>query len=254
MAPEVLLSRLAAAGVDIDAELKSMLSGGFPNAVHQMAVEVLRRSEPAWTTNFDELVEAAALAVDVPVHVMLPSDDATCRCGCGHLVKVHGTLSAARVFARSEDVLRPLPAPLMARLAADLTDASVAIIGYAGADIDLRSGLRDALSMTRHASWFCRPDDETALRRRFQRPLASSRLSLKATDRPEPRRSCLGGEEWPHLRDLPRLSQTRPSADRVCYAESGLHTKRTRTSSSPRRLRSRAHSPSPLRKSGLARS
>jgi hypothetical protein len=185
LAPEVLLSRLAAAGIDIDSELRAMLRGGKPNAVHLMAVYVLGRGQSVWTTNFDELIEAAAFDAGVAVHVLLPGDGADCRCMRGHLVKVHGTLSGGTVLARSEDVLRPLPQPLVARLRADLAGALVGVIGYAGADIDLRTGLREALCDAVEATWFCRPEEEASLRLRFSEPINSGKLALQIGSRPD---------------------------------------------------------------------
>jgi tetratricopeptide (TPR) repeat protein len=179
MAPEALLSRLAAAGIDINGELRGMLGGGAPNALHVVAVEVLQRGDAVWTTNFDELVETAAANAGVDIHRLLPGDDPRCRCGRGHLVKPHGTLSTAHVLARSEDVLAPMPAPWLERLAADLDGADVAVVGYAGADVDLRTGLAAALSTTASLTWFGRPDDEASLRERF------GPISLALSDRPD---------------------------------------------------------------------
>lgn len=166
MAPEALLSRLVAAGVDVERELRAMLSGGEPNALHFIAAEVLRRGGAVWTTNFDELVEDAAEAHGIELHLLLPGDDVACQCGHGHLVKPHGTLSRPGVLARSEDVLRPLPDSWTARLLNDLDGARAAVVGYAGADVDLRTGLGEAL---RHADaiWFGRPSEAALLRRRF---------------------------------------------------------------------------------------
>lgn len=191
MAPEVLLSRLSAAGIDIDAELRAMLGGGEPNAVHWLAVEVLRHGGAVWTTNFDELIEVAADEAQVDLHVLLPNDDPQCTCGRGHLVKVHGTLNGRSVFARSEDVLRPMPTLLRERLDSDLLEASVAVIGYAGADIDLRMGLREALRGSANAMWFCRSEDEAGLARRFEGAVQSNKLSLSISTRPD-----LSGLEW----------------------------------------------------------
>lgn len=73
MAPEALLSRLSDRGVDVDAELHGAL-GGQPNAAHYAAATVLAGRGAVWTTNFDELVEAAA-AMSVPFHRVVPGDD-----------------------------------------------------------------------------------------------------------------------------------------------------------------------------------
>jgi tetratricopeptide (TPR) repeat protein len=197
MAPEALLSRLASAGVDVDQELRRMLAGGAPNAVHAMAAEVLRRGGTVWTTNLDELIEAAADQAGIEYHRLLPDDDVDCACACCHVVKVHGTLSAAHVLARSEEVLLPLPPDWRRRLADDFRDASVALVGYAGADIDLRAGLRDALGAARRAVWFGTSDDDQRLRRRFAGALATGALELRISDRPD-----LAALEWGREHDL----------------------------------------------------
>jgi hypothetical protein len=190
MAPEALLSRLGRAGIDIDAELRHMLAGGKPNALHFAAASVLRRGGAVWTTNFDELVEAAAAEHNVDFHRLLPGDNPACACPKGHIVKVHGTLSGSHVLARSEEVLRPLPHPWFARLTADLSDATTVVVGYAGADIDLRTGLRDALGGSRSALWFGTEWDETPLRRRFGQLLDDGVLGLRLSKCPD--LECLG--------------------------------------------------------------
>lgn len=60
LAPEALLSRLQTRRVDVDAELRRMLSGGSPNALHSACAQALARGQPVWTPNFDELIEGAA--------------------------------------------------------------------------------------------------------------------------------------------------------------------------------------------------
>lgn len=185
MAPEALLSRLKSAGIDIDDELRRMLSGGEPNALHYLAAAVLKSSGAVWTTNFDELIEDAAQRSGVAFHRLLPDDNPACECGLGHLAKVHGTLSGTRVVARSEDVLLPLPSAWLGRLRDDLDGATVALVGYAGADIDLRTGLRDALTGTAGAVWFGTSFDELPLGRRFANVVASGALSLRLSGRPD---------------------------------------------------------------------
>jgi hypothetical protein len=197
MAPEALLSRLASAGIDVDHELRRMLAGGMPNAVHAMAAEILRRGEAVWTTNFDELIESAADQAGIEYHRLLPDDDVGCACARGHIVKVHGTLSAAHVLARSEEVLLPLPPEWRRRVIDDFRDASVALVGYAGADIDLRAGLRDALGAARWAVWFGTSADDLPLRRRFAGVLAAGTLELRISDRPD-----LAALEWGREHEL----------------------------------------------------
>ena len=79
----------------------------------------------------------------------------------------------------------PLAQPWLDRLAHDLEDAQVAIVGYAGADIDLRTGLRDALTLTEQVVWFARDSDREPLSRRFPGPLAEGCLQLEISERPD---------------------------------------------------------------------
>lgn len=119
LAPEAMLSRLASSGVDIDRELRHMLSGGEPNVLHVLAAEVLRQRGSVWTTNFDELIEEAAATRAIGFHRTLPDDNPRCDCDLGHLVKVHGTLSAEHVLARSEQVMVPFSAEWESQLVDD---------------------------------------------------------------------------------------------------------------------------------------
>lgn len=185
MAPEALLSRLADRGVDVEHELRQALAGGQPNALHYAAAAVLDRGRSVWTTNFDELIETAAAQLGVSFHRVLYDGDPECGCKFGHIFKPHGTLSGSRLVARSEQVLRPLPAPWLLRLRRDFEGADVALVGYAGADVDLRSGLRAALDETRSATWYARSDDEQILMGRFFAPIQNRRLALRFSDRPD---------------------------------------------------------------------
>lgn len=197
LAPEALLSRLAAAGVDIDGELRRILGGGRPNALHAMAAELLARGGAVWTTNFDELVEAAASDAGISYHRLLPDADPSCACQKGHLVKPHGTLSAERVLARSEQVMAPLQPAWAHRLVTDLRDTDLALVGYRGADLDLRPALRTALHEASRAVWFVCEDDEPDLTRRFADPLAAGDLALAISERPD-----LAALEWGRDRGL----------------------------------------------------
>jgi hypothetical protein len=217
LAPEALLSRLDASGLDIDRELRHMLSGGLANAIHAMAATVLASGAAVWTTNLDELIEMSAQRRKIAFHRLLSGDDAGCECELGHLVKVHGTLSRTPMIARSEDVLLPLPSSWRERLNADFRDATVAVIGYAGADVDLRAGLRDALTRTSSALWFTRPEDSDLLRRRFAAPLTSHDLQLRISERPDLAALAWGRAEGltrgisPELWELARAPAIEPS-------------------------------------------
>jgi hypothetical protein len=185
LAPEVLLSRLDRAGIDVDAELRQMLVGGHPNVIHHLAVANLARSGAVWTTNFDELIESAASSLGVAFHRILPGEEIDCGCGRGHLIKIHGTLSGRPLMARAEDVLLPLGGAWLERLAGDCAGATVTVVGYAGADVDLRSGLRIALEGATEAQWFTGSDVETEIRRRFAGPVDSGVLEVRSSERPD---------------------------------------------------------------------
>jgi len=216
LAPEALLSRLNLAGIDIDRELRQMLRGGSPNALHAMAAEVLHRGGAVWTTNFDELIEMAAQQSGVEFHRLLPDGNPRCECALGHLVKVHGTLSDAHVMARSEEVILPLPPAWLDRLADDFGGAVIAVVGYAGADVDLRTALRDALGASADARWFGTPADQEPLGRRFAGPLAAKQLQLRISDRPD-----LAALDWGRAQGLAHaigselLAQAREQIRRV---------------------------------------
>lgn len=186
MAPEALLSRLAARGVDIDAELRAMLEGGAPNALHFAAAQALSRGASVWTPNFDELIEKAAEHLGVDIHrLVIDERDPACDCRCGHLLKVHGSLSGETVLARSDDVLESLPEPWTSRLRRDFEGAQVGLVGYAGADIDLRAALQDALAAAAGAQWFDIQPRRADLEARFGRGLEAGRLQLSLTERPD---------------------------------------------------------------------
>ncbi|MGZ6609308.1 MAG: SIR2 family protein [Solirubrobacteraceae bacterium] len=197
LAPEAMLSRLASSGVDIDRELRHMLSGGAPNVLHVLAAEVLRRRGAVWTTNFDELIEEAAATRTIGFHRTLPDDNPRCDCDLGHLVKVHGTLSAEHVLARSEQVMVPFSAAWEAQLVDDCAEANVAIVGYAGSDVDLRPALHHALSSSTNATWFGTEADCAALQARFSRPIEQRTLDLAISDRPD-----LAAVEWADSHEL----------------------------------------------------
>ena len=185
LAPEVLLSRLDRSGIDVETELRQMLGGGRPNALHHLAVANLARSGVVWTTNFDELIESAATASQVGFHQILPGGEIDCGCRRGHLIKVHGTLSQRPLLARAEDVLLPLDGAWLRRLESDCAGATVTVVGYAGADVDLRTGLRIALEGAASARWFALSTGEEDLRRRFEAPLASGILELRTNEHPD---------------------------------------------------------------------
>ncbi len=162
-----------------------MLVGGEPNALHYAAAAGLGRGAAVWTTNFDELIETAATHQGIDYHRLLQGDEPSCSCGHGHLVKVHGTISGQTIAARSEDVLQPLDEAWVRRLRTDFAAAEVAVVGYAGADIDLRTALRGALAGSTIAEWFEIEARREVLSRRFGDVLASGRLHLRINDRPD---------------------------------------------------------------------
>jgi hypothetical protein len=166
------------------------LPGDAPSALHMMAAGLLQQGSVVWTTNRDELIEQAAERCGVEFHRLLRSEQTMCECGLGHLVKAYGPLStgptmarAGRTAVRSEDV--GLPSAWRERLTSDLEGAAVAVIGYTGADIDLRDGLREALHGSSSALWFARPKDAPFLDRRFATLLSTRTLQLRISERPD---------------------------------------------------------------------
>lgn len=182
VAPEALLSRLRAAGVDIDRALREILEAGDPrpNALHFILAAALRAGHAVWTTNFDELIEGAARWAGIEVHVLVVGDDPTCNCGMGHLLKPHGTLGRSGLIARSEDVLAPLPKAWSSRLMDDFRAAQVGIVGYAGADIDIRPSLVVALESCNQARWFATNSDQRSLEGRFDSSIANGKSDRRS--------------------------------------------------------------------------
>lgn len=186
MAPEVLLHHFRASGVPVDQMLKGILCGGEPNAIHYVAAQVLARGQAVWTTNFDDLVERAADAIETPYHVLSPSreKDVTCPCDLGHLVKPHGSIEDRRLALSSDEVLKPIGTRWRERLIRDFHRRSVAVVGYAGNDLDLRRALDLAFAGATEVCWYEVAGRRELIHRRFPEAHAAGVLSVSDGDRP----------------------------------------------------------------------
>lgn len=184
VAPETLLHLLHDSGLPVSDTICGLLSGGRPNAAHEMLAEALGRGATIWTPNADELIEKAAgllsLGEDVAAgrwHVMDP--------GSRRLCKPHGTVSNPDTLAfRAPQVLGPLPVGWISRLLSDLSDRHVIIAGYAGADPDIGPVLKEGLCSSRSAIWFERPDGLAQIEHRYREPMALGRLRIMPADNP----------------------------------------------------------------------
>ncbi len=138
LAPETFMRALHDGGLPLSAWLTNTLGVGEPNAVHVALAEAHRRGATIWTVNIDELIETAIgdSAEDITTSYPDGAPDPNRR-----IVKPHGTLSGGTYVFRSDQVVRPLAAAWAKRLNEDLAGADVVLIGYQGADIDLRLAL-----------------------------------------------------------------------------------------------------------------
>lgn len=127
---------------DLAAEALAPLRGGTPNAYHHLIATHLPRARRVYTTNQDELIEAALRAaghvegigflVWLPGH--LEPDPSKM-----HVVKLHGTASDARSIRTTVRQVHPgLPDDMARRLTADLSSRYFCFAGYSGNDIDIR--------------------------------------------------------------------------------------------------------------------
>jgi hypothetical protein len=186
LAPEDLLSRLFDAGIDTDAVLRAVFGEGRPNALHHVIANVLAAGGAAWTTNYDECVEGVAERRGMTIHaITLDEKDIECRCGLAHLCKPHGTVGGRTLVSRVEQVLEPLAEPWRHRLLEDVTDRELILIGYAGADVDLRNALEAAVTKARAATWLVLEGHGDEFERRFADLVASRRLSIIEAKRPD---------------------------------------------------------------------
>lgn len=154
MAPEVLLDQLQRAEVPVQTVLREILSGGQPNALHNAAVYLLAAGGSVWTTNLDDLIERAAEQQGVKIHLVLPGQHLPCSCQRGHLYKPHGTIRSGQMALGSDQLFRPLAPDWEDAMRRGFRGQQVAVVGYAGFDLDLRGALDQALSEAADIHWF----------------------------------------------------------------------------------------------------
>jgi hypothetical protein len=165
MSPEVLFGALTTYRVDYAAEIAEHLAAKAPNAVHNVAAQVLRAKGLVWTTNFDRAVEDAYDDGDLPrlsraaekYPQMLHPLEAIAP---GSLAKLHGTVDALKTLAfADEELTRPLRESAVEALAAAAQGRSVVVYGYAAADADLTDLLVRVFRDASEIIWF-EPDEK----------------------------------------------------------------------------------------------
>ena len=110
-----------------------------PNAMHEVAAQVLSRGGLVWTTNVDRLVERACAMP--PDHV---GRKELLHARAGTLVKFHGSVEEPGTLAFTDrQLLAPLEPEEVQHLVGLATGRHMVLYGYAGADADL-FGLLDA--------------------------------------------------------------------------------------------------------------
>jgi len=182
MAPETLLHAFTTARVPVETLLRAPFLGGEPNAIHFVAAEVLATGGSVWTTNLDVLVERAAEQGDVPYHRIVAPDHALCTCRRGHLFKLHGSADIGRFALTSDQVLKRLEDSWRVALSTTCEMNEVAVVGYAGNDIDLRDALDVAFAGSAQTTWFIVAGESGGVRR-FERLNASGRLEVREARR-----------------------------------------------------------------------
>lgn len=163
LAPETFMRAVAEGRLPLTEWLSRLLGAGEPNAVHHALAGAFRSGATIWTVNIDEHIEHV-LGDDLgPVAAYPDSSPAT----TARILKPHGTLSVGEFVFRSDQVVRPLPSAWSERLATDLADAHVVLLGYRGADVDLRFPLAAALRKARTVTWYMTEEAEETTIQRF---------------------------------------------------------------------------------------
>jgi hypothetical protein len=174
MSPEVLFGALTTYRVDYAERIASQLSDRTPNALHDVAAQVLRSKGLVWTTNFDRGVEDAygdgdllrlSRAAEKYPEVLRPLE----AIAPGSLAKLHGTVDAVETLAfADEELTTPLHQSAMDALAGAAGGRTVVIYGYAAADADLSELLVRVFQDADEIIWF-EPDgnNRRLIRRAF---------------------------------------------------------------------------------------
>lgn len=199
LAPEVLMQLLSDESAPVEEILVRKFVSSSENATHWIAAEAALRGAHVWTTNGDDLIERshAETLIRAAWGRTNPPADLIER---AQLLKPHGSVASkvatppiaqsALAFSSSQ-VIAPLSLRWARRLQADCADATVVIIGYAGADVDIREILDTALATAEQVTWFARREDEAQIAARYPRAFAKPScrfwptLILDGHDRPD---------------------------------------------------------------------
>lgn len=162
MAPEVLFGTLNRFGVRFAAEVCQALSDAKPNAIHEVAAQVLKAGGCVWTPNIDDAVEQTCGLLGFQPHrtgrPLLDPDnplDPLSNSGPGSYVKFHGTVEAPSTLAFTDrQLIAPLSEADVDALAQLAVGKVVVFYGYAGADADLAELLDRVLATGREIHWF----------------------------------------------------------------------------------------------------
>jgi SIR2-like domain len=164
--------RLGLGAVPLNEWLATTLGVGQPNAVHAVLARALDEGHRIWSFNIDELIERAPAPGEDQEKAMIRRGewvahrarhfrpDEPTPLPAARLLKPHGSLSLGNFLFRTDQVLYPLPPTWAARLRADCGAADVVVIGYRGADIDMRAALNEALGRAASIRWFVRTRQE----------------------------------------------------------------------------------------------
>jgi SIR2-like domain len=156
--PEVFLKEFADAGYELHEPLAAAVHGTpgtGPNAVHELAADVMRAGGRVWTTNWDTWIERA-WGGDAPSmwpdRAVAPDDDPNPDTVL--LYKLHGTTERPEtlLFATPQ-IMRPVAADWRAALLDGCRDRTLVVVGYAGVDIDLYPALREAIAASKVTFW-----------------------------------------------------------------------------------------------------
>lgn len=174
MGPEVFMYclRLGLGEAAVNRWLAATLGVGEPNAVHAVLARALDAGHRIWSFNVDELIERAPAPGEDQSAAMArrerwvahrsrqprlageePPDPGA------RLLKPHGSLSLGNFVFRTDQVLYPLPSAWAAQFREDCDKAEVVLIGYRGADIDMRAALDQALGGADSIEWFAHTEE-----------------------------------------------------------------------------------------------
>jgi hypothetical protein len=185
MPPEVVFGTLHRFGVPFAGSVEDIMLTRPPNAVHDVAAQILASGAPVWTPNVDIAIErryrqwfdgarvAPALVRSLPRTGAAPHQGAPLDLHPGPrpgseglvldleaanpstLVKFHGTCDVPGSLAFTDLELLAPPTPAQTdHLAGIAADRRLVFYGYAGADADLRELLRACAARARAVIWF----------------------------------------------------------------------------------------------------